>query len=335
MSKYNVYGIGAALLDTEIQVSDKDLNNLKIDKGLMCLADKDRQNELTCYLQKKIADSYRASGGSAANTIIAISEFGGEVFYSCRVANDDNGIFYLNDLKSSGVAFNNNISTIGLTGKCLVLITPDAERSMSTNLGVSANFSPKDLCPKAISNSEYIYIEGYLVSTDSCQKAAIKARQIAEKAGVKVAVTLSDPAMVSFFKDGLEKIIGKRVDLLFCNESEALSWTNCSDLNGSLKLLKKSASTYVVTLGDRGAIVFDGKDQFDISVCPTNAINTNGAGDIFAGSFLYAITHGYSYNTAGNFAALAASYVVSQQGPRLNSKQYQQIKENFFSNFPQ
>jgi sugar/nucleoside kinase (ribokinase family) len=114
-----------------------------------------------------------------------------------------------------------------------------------------------------------------------------------------------------------------------------LSWTNCSDLNGSLKRLKKSASTYVVTLGDRGAIVFDGKDQFDISVCPTNAINTNGAGDIFAGSFLYAITHGYSYNTAGNFAALAASYVVSQQGPRLNSKQYQQIKENFFSNFPQ
>jgi len=148
MSKYNVYGIGAALLDTEIQVSDKDLNNLKIDKGLMCLADTDRQNELTCYLQKKIAGSYRASGGSAANTIIAISEFGGEVFYSCRVANDDNGIFYLNDLKRSGVDFNNNISTIGLTGKCLVLITPDAERSMSTNLGVSANFSPKDLCPK-------------------------------------------------------------------------------------------------------------------------------------------------------------------------------------------
>lgn len=333
MSKYNVYGIGAALLDTEIQVSDKDLSNLKVDKGLMCLADEDRQNELTCYLQKKIANSHRASGGSAANTIIAISEFGGEAFYSCRVANDDNGIFYLNDLKSSGVEFNNNVSTDGLTGKCLVLITPDAERSMSTNLGVSADFSSKDLCPKIISKSEYIYIEGYLVSTDSGQRAAIKARQMAEKKGIKVAVTLSDPAMVSFFKDGLQKIIGKKVDLLFCNEAEALSWTDCSDLNSSLELLKKSASTYVVTLGDRGAIVFDGKDQIEISVCPANAINTNGAGDIFAGSFLYAITNDYSYKTAGNFAALAASKVVSQQGPRLNSNQYLQIKEIFFSNY--
>jgi fructokinase len=204
---------------------------------------------------------------------------------------------------------------------------------MSTNLGVSANFSAKDLCPKAISNSEYIYIEGYLVSTDSCQKAAVKARQIAKKKGVKVAVTLSDPTIVSFFKDGLEEIIDEGIDLLFCNEAEALSWTNCSDLNGSLKLLKKSANTYVVTLGNKGAIVFDGKDQFDISVCPANAINTNGAGDIFAGSFLYAITQGYNYKTAGNFAALAASYVVSQQGPRLNSKQYQQIKEIFFNSY--
>jgi sugar/nucleoside kinase (ribokinase family) len=171
------------------------------------------------------------------------------------------------------------------------------------------------------------------VSTDSCQKAAVKARQIAKKKGVKVAVTLSDPTIVSFFKDGLEEIIDEGIDLLFCNEAEALSWTNCSDLNGSLKLLKKSANTYVVTLGNKGAIVFDGKDQFDISVCPANAINTNGAGDIFAGSFLYAITQGYNYKTAGNFAALAASYVVSQQGPRLNSKQYQQIKEIFFSSY--
>lgn len=328
MFKYNVYGIGAALLDTEIEVLDEDLKKLKVEKGLMSLADETCQNKLTYYLQSKVRKSYRASGGSAANSVIAVSEFGGASFFSCRVSDDENGKFYLNDLKSSGVKFNKNITFGATTGKCLVLITPDAERSMITNLGVSADFSEKDLCPETIRKSQYLYIEGYLVSTDQGKQAAIRARQIAEDNSVKVAITLSDPAIVSFFKNGLQEIIGEKVDLLFCNEAEALGWTGAADLNGSLQLLKKHATAYVVTLGKKGALVFDGKNQFYIKAYETNAINTNGAGDIFAGSFLYAITQEFDFKVAGDFAALAASYVVSQGGPRLNSNQYLEVKKS-------
>lgn len=326
MSKYNVYGVGAALLDTEVQTSDADLKKLKMGKGLMALADEARQQEITHYLKKRLATSKRESGGSAANTTIAVSAFGGKTFYSCKVASDDNGKFYLNDLKNAGVDFStSNISKEGVTGKCLVLITPDAERSMSTHLGVSEKLSSKDLSPEAISQSDYLYIEGYLVSSSSGRQAAIEARKIAEINGVKVALTLSDPAMVSFFKSGLQEMIGNKIDLLFCNQAEALSWTDSSDLNMSLELLKRSAVSYVVTMGDNGAIVYDGENQHIIEAHSTTAINTNGAGDIFAGAFLYAITHGYNYKIAGDFAALAASYVVSQQGPRLHLEQYLEL----------
>lgn len=326
MSKYNVYGIGAALVDTEIQVTDSDLKHLEVGKGLMTLVDEDRQQEIIHHLQDQLSTSKRASGGSAANTIIALSAFGGKAFYSCRVANDADGEFYLHDLDNAGVKFNSNSAlTDGLTGKCLVLITPDAERSMNTYLGVSETFSIENLDAEAIRQSEYLYIEGYLVSSDTGRKAAIRAREIAEKCGIKIALTLSDPAMVTFFKSGLKEMLGKKIDLLFCNEAEAVSWTEGSDLECVLELLKQSAVAYVLTMGDKGAIVFDGENQHLIEAHPAIAINTNGAGDIFAGAFLYGITHGYGYKKSGNFAALAAAHVVSQAGPRLNPEQYPKI----------
>ena len=276
MSKYNVYGIGAALVDTEIQVTDSDLKRLEVEKGLMTLVDEDRQQEIIHHLQNQLSTSKRASGGSAANTIIALSAFGGKAFYSCRVANDADGEFYLHDLDNAGVKFNSNSAlTDGLTGKCLVLITPDAERSMNTYLGVSETFSIENLDSEAIKQSEYLYIEGYLVSSDTGRKAAIRAREIAEKCGIKIALTLSDPAMVTFFKSGLKEMLGKKIDLLFCNEAEAVSWTEGSDLECALELLKQSAVAYVLTMGDKGAIVFDGENQHLIEAHPAIAINTN------------------------------------------------------------
>jgi len=326
MSKYNVYGIGAALVDTEIQTTDADLEYLQVGKGLMTLVGEERQQEITHYLKDQLVNSNRASGGSAANSIIAVSAFGGSAFYSCKVADDDDGKFYLDDLSNAGVEFNlTSALAKGHTGKCLVFITPDAERSMSTHLGVSENFSIENLDPTAVSQSEYLYIEGYLVSSETGRTAAIRAREIAEECQVKVALTLSDPAMVAFFRSGLKEMIGNKIDLLFCNEAEALSWTESTELKNALELLKESSSTYAVTLGDKGAIIFDGKDQHIIEAHPATAINTNGAGDIFAGAFLYAITHGHSYKQAGVFSSLAASYVVSQQGPRLNKDQYPKI----------
>ncbi|MDX2464295.1 MAG: adenosine kinase [Porticoccus sp.] len=326
MAKYHVYGIGAALVDTEIEVTDSDLQQLQVEKGLMTLVDETRQTELIHHLQDHLTASKRASGGSAANTIIAVSAFGGNAFYSCKVANDDNGQFYLNDLANAGVEYHHNGEQVnGLTGKCLVLITPDAERSMNTFLGVSETVSIENLNAEAISQSEYLYMEGYLVTSDTGRAAAIRAREIAEEHQVKTVLSLSDPGMVTFFKDGLKDMLGQKVDLLFCNEAEALGWTNASTLNEATELLKQSASTFAITLGSKGALVFDGKKLHNIDPHPITAIDTNGAGDMFAGAFLYAITHDYDYQQAGNFASVAAANVVSQFGPRLRDEQYPEV----------
>ena len=329
MAKYHIYGIGAALVDTEIEVTDNDLHQLQVEKGLMTLVDETRQNQLVDHLHHHLTASRRASGGSAANTIIAVSCFGGKAFYSCKVADDNNGQFYLNDLAEAGVDYHQNGDQVeGITGKCLVLITPDAERSMNTFLGVSATVSIDNLDIDAIAQTEYLYMEGYLVTSDSGRAAAIRAREVAEANNVKTVLSLSDPGMVTFFGAGLKEMMGNRVDLLFCNEAEALGWTGADTLENATEQLKDSACTFAITLGGKGALVFDGDNLHRIQPHAVTAVDTNGAGDMFAGAFLYAITHGYDYQEAGNFASLAAAKVVSQFGPRLHAEQYPEILQS-------
>jgi len=326
MADYHVYGIGAALVDTEVEVSDQDLATLNIDKGVMTLVDEQRQQELIEKLSNHLVASKRASGGSAANTIIAASYFGAKSFYSCKVANDENGDFYLNDLRDAGVAYHEELERqAGTTGKCLVLVTPDAERTMNTYLGISETVSTTELHPKAAASSEYAYLEGYLVSSETGRAAAIELRKQAEANGVKTAISLSDPAMVEFFHDGLQEMIGNGVDLLFCNEGEALGFTRTSTLEAATAALKKIAKTFAITLGAEGALVFDGEKQEKIAAHNVSAIDTNGAGDMFAGAFLYAITHDYTFAQAGALASRASAQVVSQFGPRLKPEQHQQI----------
>ena len=326
---YHIYGIGAALVDTEIEVSDQDLETYKIDKGVMTLVDEDRQHQLMDYLSDHLIASKRASGGSACNTIIAASYFGAKNFYSCKVANDENGEFYLNDLKAAGVDYNSDsVLEDGITGKCLVMITPDAERTMNTFLGESANLSVAELHNDAVIQSQYVYIEGYLVSSPTGKEAAIKLRQLAEQHGVKTSLSLSDPAMVEFFGDGLREMIGDKVDLLFCNSDEALTYTQTSTIEAAAEQLKNCANTFAITLGAKGALVFDGKDMINIKAQPVKAIDTNGAGDMFAGAFLYAITHGHSFLEAGNLASAAAAQLVTQFGPRLPADQHAVIKQS-------
>ena len=213
----------------------------------------------------------------------------------------------------------------GVTGKCLVMVTPDAERTMNTFLGITETFSVDELHHDAIKNSEYLYIEGYLVTSDTGRHAAIEARKIAEEAGVKTALTFSDPAMVEFFKSGLAEMLGDGVDLLFCNEAEAKSWSGSDDLNQALESLKSVAKTFAVTLGSKGAMIYDGKQMIEISPHQVKAIDSNGAGDMFAGAFIYGITHGHSFYEAGNIASLAAARVVSQFGPRLKAEGHKDI----------
>lgn len=318
MARYHIYGLGAALVDTEIEVSDADLETLGVEKGVMTLVDETRQHELVRHLEGHLVHSRRASGGSACNSIIAASYFGARTYYSCKVADDDNGSFYMGDLRNAGVdtAFDDEREQ-GITGKCLVMITPDAERSMNTFLGVSASFSIAELDEAALAASEYVYIEGYLVTSETGRAAAVRAREIAEANGVRTALSLSDPGMVEFFKDGLQEMIGAGVDLLFCNEAEALGWAGADSLDAAAPALLEIARCAVVTRGAKGAVILNGGERIDIAATAVKAVDTNGAGDMFAGAFLYAVTQGHSLATAGRLASAAAARVVSDFGPRL------------------
>ncbi len=330
MTQYHVYGLGAALVDTEVEVDDAFLAKANIEKGLMTLVDEARQQEILDLMNHHRVTAKRASGGSAANTVIANSYFGGSSFYSCKVANDENGHFYLQDLQNAGVDSNlHSDKEEGITGKCLVMITPDAERSMNTFLGISETLSTAELNHDALTNSEFLYIEGYLVTSDTGRAAAIEARKVAEKSGVKTALSFSDPGIVEFFRDGIAEILGDGVDLIFCNEAEALHWAQTDDLQKAIESLKIIASSFCITLGAKGAVIYDGEQILDIPAYPTQAIDTNGAGDMFAGAFLYGITQKWSFTRAGKLASLAAANIVSHYGPRLPADNHQHILEEF------
>lgn len=330
MTQYHVYGMGAALVDTEIEVEDRFLEACGIDKGLMTLVDEQRQQELTERLENHLRQSKRASGGSAANTIIANSYFGGHSYYSCKVADDENGDFYLHDLKAAGVDSDfDSVRPAGITGKCLVMITPDAERSMNTFLGISETLSKDNLNLSALADSDYLYMEGYLVTSDTGRAAAISAREYAESKGVKTALSLSDPGMVQFFKDGLSQMIGDKVDLLFCNKDEALGWAETDDLETAITAIKKISNSFAITLGAEGALVFDGETQFEIAPHKVEAIDSNGAGDAFAGAFLYGLSQGWGFAKAGKLASLTSATVVTQFGPRLDKQGYENVLATF------
>lgn len=332
MSKqYHIYGIGAALVDTEITLQDADLEAMNVDKGVMTLVDEARQHQLISYLANHIVASRRASGGSAANTIIAASYFGCNNVYSCKVADDENGQFYINDIKAAGVTYPAHIQPpSGTTGKCLVMVTPDAERTMNTFLGISETLSVAELDPSAIAESTFAYIEGYLVTSPTGRAAAIALREQAEAAGTFTALSLSDPAMVQFFRDGLLEMIGKGVDILFCNRDEALGFTQTQTLDEAAEALKKYSKQFAITCGNEGALLFDGKQLIKVAGNKVTAVDTNGAGDMFAGAFLYAISQGHDFKIAGDFASLSASKVVSQFGPRLKAEQHAELKKVFF-----
>jgi sugar/nucleoside kinase (ribokinase family) len=332
MKKYKAYGIGAALVDTEIKVQDAELAQMSVEKGLMTLVDEDRRRELLGHLDGHLVKANHASGGSAGNSMIATALFGGPTFMSCKVANDADGDIYIADLEAAGVdhCFKEDRAD-GTTGKCLVLITPDAERSMNTYLGISETLSTDQLDAGAIAASEYVYIEGYLVTSPTGRAAAVKAREIAEAEGVKTALSFSDPGMVQFFRDGIEEIIGDRVNLVFCNEDEALGWAQSDNLDNAVEKIKEVADTFVITRGGDGALTYDGTELSEIPPHKVEAVDTNGAGDMFAGAFLYAITRGEDFPTAGRFASLAAGRIVANYGPRLPNPDYTALRREFFA----
>ncbi len=319
--KYQVYGIGNALVDAEFEVSDEFLAEHNIEKGLMTLIDEDQQEKLVTNLNSNFGLKKRAGGGSAANTIVSISQLGGDTFYACKVANDETGDFYMTDLAAAGVETKlDQVKEDGVTGKCIVMVTDDAERTMNTFLGITADFSESDLHLEELVKSEYIYIEGYLVTSDVSRNAAIQARKVAKENHVKTAFTFSDPAMVTYFKEGVTEIIGDGVDVLFSNEEEALTFTGKENLDDAITELLKITEKLVITLGNKGARVVTSDNDIKIDAVQVKAIDTNGAGDMFAGAFMYGLTHEMSDQQAGNLASESAANIVTVFGARLDKQ---------------
>ncbi|MBS1557855.1 MAG: adenosine kinase [Bacteroidetes bacterium] len=327
--KYDVFGIGNAIVDivTEVDHSFFETNN--IEKGVMTLVDEKRQLHLMAAID--MHKSRLSGGGSAGNTVVALSQLGGKSFYSCLVAQDELGKFFLEDLKTHGVQTDLKYENCppGHSGRCLVMTSPDAQRTMNTFLGVSSFLSPEHLNEEAIKNSKCVYLEGYLVASPKGQEALINAKRIAERNKVDVVLTFSDSSMVKYFSKQMEEVVGASVDLLFCNEEEAMIFTGTHSVIEAREKLKQSAKKFIITKGANGALVFDGDTFVDIEPYPVKAIDTNGAGDMFAGAFLYGITHGHSFAGSGKLASLASSHVVKQWGPRLTKSETEKILSEF------
>jgi sugar/nucleoside kinase (ribokinase family) len=196
---------------------------------------------------------------------------------------------------------------------------------MNTFLGVSSFLAPEHLDEEAIKNSSYVYLEGYLVASPKGLSAMKEAKRIAERNQIDVALTLSDPSMVKYFSAQMSEIVGASVDLLFCNEEEAMVFTGTNSVAEARVKLKELAKRFAITLGANGALIYDGDTFINIEPYNVRALDTNGAGDMFSGSFLYGITHGHSFAEAGKLASLASSRVVTQFGPRLEPQQARSV----------
>lgn len=326
MNNKNLYGIGNALVDFDFEVSDETLVKLDIEKGAMTLIDESTEQRLMEDLDG--IKHVKACGGSAANTMITAKQLGANCFYSCKVACDATGDFFYEDLQRSGVATNlkENFRDLGATGKCIAMITPDAERTMNTFLGITESLSTAEVCAGAIKTAKFAYLEGYLVASSSAFEAMMLVKKIAKANGVPCATGLADVNMVRYFKPQLLEVIGDDLEILFANEQEALAFTQVDTLDEALSKMAGYAKQVVVTQGAKGAVIMTQGKQIQVDSYPVKAIDTIGAGDIFSGAYLYALSSGLAPMQAGRVACFAASRVVTKFGPRLTAQQAEEVK---------
>lgn len=321
-------GIGNALVDIQFEVSDAELADFSFEKGTMTLVDSSVQLGIMQSLGNRT--HYKMSGGSAANTIAAFSSFGGKTAYKTMVGDDDLGRFYIGEFRDLGIIIDAGIDKESPTGTCFILITPDAERTMITSLGATVRHGREHIRDEVIKRSEWIYIEGYKLTEDIGFEAVNHAIDLAKKFDTKVAFTFSDKFIIDVFRDKLNTIIGKS-DLVFCNELEARTFTGYDDAEHAFKELSSLGCNLAMTLGDKGSVVKWGGDVLNIPSYPAKAIDTTGAGDMYAGGFLYGLIMKGDPEIAGRLGSLGASRIVSQYGPRLQGSHTDLKKEIFDS----
>lgn len=337
---YHVMAVGNALVDHEYQLDDEQLTQTSLTKGSMTLASLEEQTQLLNEFKAQDIDpSKQTGGGSAANAMFAFSSLGGKSFYGCRVGDDEAGEFYLADLNQAGVATsaNNSISKNGVTGSCVVAITPDGERTMQTYLGTSSDIQEDNIDFEALTQSDWLYFEGYLAMSERFRPALQKMRQLAKENHTKIAVSFADPAVINFGKEGLLEILGDGVDTIFCNAEEAKLFTETDSIIKSAQALTQYCQLAVVTNSAEDTVICKKADNGSITFInvPTpkvdNVIDTNGAGDNYSGAFLYALSQNHSLTECGQLAGRVASQVVQQFGPRLTFEQYQQFANQVLS----
>jgi sugar/nucleoside kinase (ribokinase family) len=309
----DVVGIGNALVDVISHETDEFVVAHGLVKSAMTLIEADRAEELYAAMGPGI----EASGGSAANTIAGVASFGGRAAYMGRVFDDQLGTVFAHDLRAQGVTFHNKPATDGPpTGRCLIVVTPDAHRTMNTCLGASAFFGPGDVDADLVRNAQVTFLEGYLFDRPESMEAYWTASGYAHDAGRRVALTLSDLFCVERHRDDFLPLVRERVDILFANESEACALWGCDEVGAAIERARAEVAVACITLSEKGSVVVAGTETHEVPAQPVEVVDTTGAGDLYAAGFLYGYTSGRPLPECGRLGSVAAAEIISHIGAR-------------------
>ena len=321
----DLIGLGNAIVDIIVNVEDEFLTINNLDKGSMNLINSDESQELlkNCKVIKQI------SGGSSANTVVCLAELGNDVQFIGRVKNDKFGNFFSSDIKKSKTIFNTPPTNEGAsTAHSIILITPDAQRTMCTYLGASVEFEPKDIDFSLIKESKYLYLEGYLWDSELAKNAFLEAAKIAQLSNTKIILSLSDSFCVDRHRESFLELIDNYVNIVFCNEAEVLSLFKKDKLVNCQGDLSSLCELVIVTLGSNGSLIINKNDIEVIkSYTKDKVIDTTGAGDIYAGGFIHGLINNYSLKKCGKIGSICAGQIITQLGSRSNIDLKELIKQ--------
>ena len=325
--KYDISALGNALVDTQYKVDHNFLSEIGLEADSMTLSSADEQAPIINKLIEMGSESMSDCGGSATNSLVAAANYGSKCHHVCRVADDEDGRKYLDSLRSAGVE-HIGISSENAdmpTGKCLILVTPDAKRTMSSMLGVSAFLGASDINFEVVENSRIFYIEGYMVTSDDNFNAVISVLEHLKRKDTIKALSLSDAGIVHGFRDKFELIESYGIDMIFSNDDEAVAFSNKENLSEAEEFYKSKSYMTVITKGSEGSIVVENGITHIAEAEKITPIDTNGAGDMYAGSFMHAFLNGCDISECARFSNYASSKVVETFGPRLTSEGYQDV----------
>ena len=311
---YDVAAIGNAIVDVIAPSSEEFITDQALPKGGMTLIDDARAEEL----YEAMAQGQEASGGSAANSMAGVASFGGRAAFIGKVAPDQLGEVFGHDMRALGAHFDTPPLTSGeATGRCLINVTPDGERTMATFLGAANLLGPGDVDPKVIEASKITFLEGYLFTPDEARKAFAKAATIARTSNRLIALTLSASFVVDMFREVLIDFIQQQVDILFANEEEITGLFQTKDFDAAVNLARPHVKIAALTCGAQGSVVIAGGETHKVSAEPVaKVLDTTGAGDAYAGGFLYGVAHGSPYAACGRLGSIASAEVISHYGAR-------------------